>query len=135
LYYKNWFFGYKKRPSYDFSNLDKIKNDFESKNWMQQLKDFIIKFQNKDYILTKSNADEYHRLHWILLYFIYLVFLVSQTIEKTEQTKKELLWVKNSWIYEWQVGLMKERLNYVDELNRDTFERYKRRLELFFKMF
>jgi hypothetical protein len=135
LYYKNWFFGSKKRPSYDFSNLDKIKNDFESKNWMQQLKDFIIKFQNKDYILTKSNADEYHRLHWILLYFIYLVFLVSQTIEKTEQTKKELLWVKNSWIYEWQVGLMKERLNYVDELNRDTFERYKRRLELFFKMF
>ena len=91
--------------------------------------------QYKDYILTKSNADEYHRLHWILLYFIYLVFLVSQTIEKTEQTKKELLWVKNSWIYEWQVGLMKERLNYVDELNRDTFERYKRRLELFFKMF
>jgi len=53
---------------------------------MQLLKDFIIKFQNKEYILTKQNADEYHKLHGILLYFIYLVFIISQTIEKTDKT-------------------------------------------------
>jgi len=53
---------------------------------MQLLKDFIIKFQNKEYILTKENADEYHKLHGILLYFIYLVFIISQTIKKTDKT-------------------------------------------------
>jgi hypothetical protein len=30
---------------------------------------------------------------------------------------------------------MQKRLNYVDKLNRETFDRYKNRLELFFKMF
>jgi hypothetical protein len=135
LYFEKWFFKTKRRPNYDFSNIDDIKDDFESKNWMQILKDFIIKFQDKKYILTRQNANEYHKLHWILLYFIYLVFLVYQTIEETEKAKKELLLVDVEWIYEWQVDLMNERLNYVDELNRDTFERYKRRLELFFKMF
>jgi hypothetical protein len=63
---------------------------------MESLKDFIIKFQNKDYILTRDNADEYHKLHGILLYFIYLVFLVSQTIEKTNNAKKDLLNVETS---------------------------------------
>jgi hypothetical protein len=135
LYYKNWFFSSKKRPSYDFSNLDKIKNDFESKNWMQLLKNFIRKFQNKNYILTRDNADEYHRLHWILLYFIYLIFLMSQTLEKTSKAQKNLNNLEAEWIYEWQIDLMKERLNYINELNRDTFERYKSRLALFFKMF
>ena len=135
LYYKEWFFSSKKYVSYDFSNIDDIKKDFESKNWMKSLKDFIIKFQNKDYILTRKNAKEYHKLHGILLYFIYLVFLVFQTIEKTDKAKKNLLSVETSWIYEWQVELMQKRLNYVDKLNRETFERYKSRLELFFKMF
>jgi len=135
FYYKNWFFSSKKYPSYDFSNLEEIKSDFESKNWMQLLKNFITKFQNKEYILTKKNADEYHKLHGILLYFIYLVFIISQTIEKTDKTLDNIKNIKWEWIYEWNLELMKNRLNYVDELNKDTFERYKRRLELFFKMF
>jgi len=135
IYYREWFFKTKKRPSYDFSNIEKIKNDFESKKWMQLLKDFIVKFQNKDFILTRKNADEYHKLHWILLYFIYLVFIISQTIEKTDKTLKNI--ENTDWdnIYEWNLELMKERLEYVDELNKATFERYKNRLELFFKMF
>lgn len=135
FYYKSWFFHSKKYPDYDFSNLEEIKNDFESKNWMQLLKNFITKFQNKDFILTRKNADEYHKLHWILLYFIYLVFIISQTIEKTDKTLNNIKDVHWNWIYEWNLELMKERLNYVDKVNKDTFERYKRRLDLFFKMF
>lgn len=135
LYYKQWFFKSKIYPSYDFSNLEKIKIDFESKDWMQLLKDFIIKFQDKTYVLTNDNSDEYHKLHWILLYFIYLVFIMSQNLEKTDKVKKTLNETDWNWIYEWHIHLIKERLNYVNELNIDTFERYKRRLELFFKMF
>ncbi len=135
LYYKSWFFKKKKYPSYDFSNIDEIKKDFESKNGMQLLKDFIVRFRDKDYILTRENAGEYHKLHWILLYFIYLVFLIYQNLIKTENTLKNIENIKNNSIYEWNLILMKKRLSYVDELNRDTFERYKNRLELFFKMF
>ena len=135
LYYKSWLISLKKRASYDFSNLEKIKDDFESKNWMELLKIFIIKFRDKSFVLTKNNADQYHKLHWILLYFIYLVFLISQTLERTNITQTNLNSVEVEWIYEWQISLMKKRLNYVDEVNRDTFERYKNRLELFFKLF
>ncbi len=135
LYYKQWFFSSRKIASYDFSNLEKIKTDFESKNGMQLLNDFIVKFQNKKYVLTPENSKEYHKLHWILLYFIYLVFLVSQNLEKSDKAKRNLTKVQTEWIYEWQVDLMKERLSYVDELNRSTLEKYKNRLELFFKMF
>jgi hypothetical protein len=102
---------------------------------MELLKKFIIKFQDKTFVLTEDNANEYHKLHWIILYFIYLVFIVSQNLDKTNKTLKTIDSLEWNWIYEWNLELMKERLSYVDEINRDTFERYKRRLELFFKMF
>lgn len=135
FYYTSWFFKSKNYPHFDFSNLEKIKDDFENEKWMQLLEDFIAKFQDKEYILTRDNTDEYHKLHWILLYFIYLVFIISQTIEKTDKTLDSINDIEWNWIYEWNLELMKQRLNYVDEVNRDTFEKYKRRLELFFKMF
>lgn len=135
LYYTSWFFKTKYYPNHDFSNLDIIKNDFESKNWMQLLENFIIKFQNKKYVLTKENSSGYHKLHWILLYFIYLVFIMSQNLEKTEKIQKTIEKSEWNWIYEWHISLIKERLNYVDNLNKETFDKYKNRLELFFKMF
>lgn len=135
LYYIKWIFRTKRYPNHDFSDLDKIKNDFESNNWMELLENFIRKFQDKSYILTKQNADEYHKLHGILLYFIYLVFLVYQNLEKASIAKNSLDNTKWMWIYEWHIDLMKERLWYIDEVNQATFIKYKNRLELFFKMF
>jgi len=135
IYYKKWLFKIKKYPHYDFSNLEEIKKDFEDNNWMKILQEFINKFKNKDYVLTKENAKEYHKLHWILLYFIYLVFLMYQNLEKSSVAKKELETVENTWIYEWQIELMKKRLSYVDDLNIVNFTKYKSQLEIFFKLF
>ena len=135
IYYLKWLFKVRKYPHYDFSNLNKIRNDFEEKKWLELLTDFINRFKNKDYILTKENSKEYHKLHWILLYFIYLVFLMYQNLEKSSIAKKELETVENTWIYEWQINLMKQRLKYVDDLNILTFNKYKDRLESFFSLF
>lgn len=135
FYYTKWLFRNKKYPNHDFSDLDKIKNDFESKNWMKLLEDFIRNFQNTEYILTKENSNEYHKLHWLLLYFIYLVFLIYQNLQKVNKAHNNINTSEWVWIYEWQLDLMKERLWYIDELNQATFIKYKNRLELFFKMF
>ena len=135
IYYKKWLFKSKKYPHYDFSNIDEIKKKFEKNNWIELLEKFILKFKNKDYILTKDNSEEYHKLHWILLYFIYLVFLMYQNVEKTNVTLNELGQNRYNWIYEWKLELMKERLNYVNDLNIITFGKYKEKLGLFFKLF
>ncbi len=134
FYYKNWFFSSKIFPHYDFSDIDKVKRDFEDKHWMVLLENFIKKFQNKSFILTKTNSAEYHKLHWVLLYFIYLVFLMFQNIEKSKLAIEGTDNIDNE-IYESQLKLMKNRLAYVNEINTHTFEKYKNRLELFFKMF
>jgi hypothetical protein len=73
-------------------------------------------------------------MHSIILYFIYLVFLMYQNIEKNIQTQKELENLWNSWIYEGHIELMKKRLKYVDDLSVITFKKYKERLEIFFKL-
>lgn len=137
FYYKSWLFFTKKYPSHDFSDIEKIRENFEWKDWMNLLKQFIVKYKNKNFILTRENSNEYHKLHWILLYFIYLVFIMSQNIEKIDIVKANIKSNNNNneWIYESHVDLMKKRLNYVDDLNKAIFEKYKNRLELFFKMF
>lgn len=135
FYYKKWLFWTKVYPYYDFSNIDKIKSDFESKNGMDLLENFILKFQGKSFILTKNNSDEYHKLHGILLYFIYLVFLMSETIERSKKTKKTLDSIEQDWTYGWNIDLINTRLQYVTDINKSSFDRYKNRLGLFFKMF
>lgn len=135
LYFTSWFFKTKRTADYDFSDIEKIRNLFETKDWMALVEDFIKKFSWKEFELTYEKSEYYHKLHSIFLYFVYLVFLMYQNIERTNNAKKELDNTVVEWLYEWQIDLMKERLTYVEELHKNTFEQYKNRLELFFKMF
>jgi len=122
-------------PSYDFINIESIEDEFNNWNGIKLLEDFIIKFKDKNFILTKENSQDYHKIHWVLLYFIYLVFLISETLEETDKTKEFLNSFSHKWKYEWQVEFMNKRLSYVDEVNKNTFEKYKNSLDLFFKLF
>lgn len=134
LFYNSWILRIKKYPHYDFSSISNIQNDFEIKWWLKLLENFIVSFSNSNYILTKENSSEYHKLHWIVLYFIYLVFIISQNIEKTKGVLTELNNI-NSDIYDGHIDLVKQRLAYVDNLNIINFKNYKEKLELFYKLF
>lgn len=122
-------------PSYDFSDIEKIRENFEWENWEKLLEDFISKFSKWNFELTIQKAEYYHNLHSILLYFIYLVFLMYQNVEKTSNAENELNNSKSEWIFESHIDLMKKRLSYVKDIHQMTFDRYKDKLELFFKMF
>lgn len=133
IFYKSWF-GKKIYPKYDFSNIYQIQEYFESKNWIMLLEGFISKFSWKTFILTTESSNEYYKLHWILLYFIYLIFLMHKNITKTNLVLESLESI-NTWIYEWNLELAEKRLHYVNNINLETFNNYKSRLELFFKLF
>lgn len=135
LYYKESIFSSKSRPSYDFSDIEKIRKNFENQDWIKKVEEFIKKFSNSDFILTYAKSDYFHKLHSIFLYYIYLVFLMYQNMEKTTNAKRELDNAVTSWVYEEQIDLMKKRLLYVEEQHQNAFNAYKNRLELFFKMF
>ncbi len=135
FYYKTSFWWTKKYPNYDFSDIEIIEKNFGIKKWEELLKDFIVKYKNRTFVLTRKNSKYYHELHSIILYFIYLVFLMYQNIEKNIQTQKQLKNMWNSGVYEGHIELMKKRLNYVDDLSLVTFKKYKQRLEIFFKLF
>lgn len=134
LYYKEWFFSRKKYPSYDFRDLEDIRNKFESKNWVELLENFIFALQKWDFILTRENSKKYHSFYGILLYFLYLVYIMHLNIIKTSKTVRELedLWstIENNW----HLLLMKNRLKVVDELNLKTYKNYKEKLEIFFNL-
>lgn len=135
LYYYKWLFSWKIYPNYDFSDIEKTRNFFESKNWIKLVEDFIKKFSNSTFELTYKKSNYYHTLHGIFLYFIYLVFLMYQNIENINNAKDGLNNDIPDWVFEWERSLMKKRLLYVEELHYNTFEKYKARLELFFKLF
>ena len=135
FYYKTGFLWTKKYPNYDFSNIDKIEENFKEKSWEKLLKDFIIKYKNKTFILTRENSKYYHKLHSIILYFIYLTFLIHQNVEKNIVTKKELEKLEDAWIYEAHIQLMKKRLDYVDDLSVVNLKKYKEKLKIFFNLF
>lgn len=133
--YKRWFFSSSISPYYNFSDIDEIKQLFESQDWMAKIEEFIKIFSNNEFVLSHSKSQYFYKLHWIFLYFIYLVFLMYQNLENTAKAKKDLENVIVDWIYEWQIELMKKRLSYVEEQSEDIFNKYKNRLELFFKLF
>ncbi len=134
IYYKNWFFSTKKYPDYDFRDLENIRKEFESRNWIKLLEQFITKLQKWDFVLTIQNSKKYHIFYWILLYFIYLVYIMNLNIIKTSTTLKELENLWNKQENDWHIILMKERLKIVDNLNLTTFKNYKERLEIFFNL-
>lgn len=135
IYYKKGLFWFKKYPVYDFYDIEKARELFENKWWIEVVEDFIKKFSKKNFELTKEKAEYYHTLHWIFLYFIYLVFILYQNISNTSNAKKQLKEIIATGIYEWQIDLMNKRLSYVEDIHTKTFEKYKNRLELFFKLF
>jgi len=134
LYYKKWLFNAKVYPDYDFSDIENIRKSFEDKNWIVLLEDFIKTFSNKDFELTLEKSKYFYKLHSIFLYFVYLIFIMYQNIEKSVEAKKDLEQMKWKWLYEEQIELMWRRLSYVENLELSTFKKYKNRLELFFKL-
>ena len=135
IFYTSWLFNTKNYPSYDFSDIEIIREKFESKNGILLVEDFIKKFSSWTFELTYQKSQYYHSLHSVFLYFIYIVFLMYQNIEKTKNAKQELDNTISEWIFEWHIDLMKKRLSYVEWLHLNAFDQYKNRLELFFKMF
>jgi hypothetical protein len=67
---------------------------------MKILEEFITKFSDKTYILSKENSYQYHKVHGIFLYFLYLVFIMYQNIEKNTITKENIKNTKLEGIYE-----------------------------------
>jgi hypothetical protein len=57
---------------------------------MKLLEDFITEFSDKHFVLTVNNSEEYYKLHALLLYFLYLVFLMNKNITKATETLDEL---------------------------------------------
>ncbi len=138
LYYTKWFFKLKQFPHYDFSDIYKIQKDFESRHGMEILEEFIMRFSYRSFILSKETAEEYHKIHGIMLYFIYLVYIIYQNLEKTKQAKLMLKSVKYLNSMEentWNMELTKQRLDFVDDLNYSNFKKYREKLNLFFKLF
>ncbi len=135
IYYKKWFFSNNIYPSYDFSDINVIQKTFENNNWIAIIEDFIHKFWNKEYELTYEKSKYFYTLHGYFLYFIYLVFLMYQNMEKTKKAEKELENSNVDEIFEWHINLVKKRLAYIKDIHNQTFEKYKNRLELFFKIF
>ncbi len=133
LYYK-WFLKRKIYPHYDFTNIVIIQKEFENKKWMKLLENFIINFNNKNFILKKENSKEYHKIHSLLLYFIYLVFIMHENIININKTQK---WLNNIyvWYYDAHKKHMEQRLSFLWDLNIVIFKEYKEKLELLFKLF
>ena len=134
IYFKEWFFWFKKFPDYDFRDLEYVRKDFESRNWIKMLEEFITKLQKWDFILTKENSNKYHAFYWILLYFLYLVYIMHLNIIKTSKTVKELEDLGDKIQNDWHIKLLRTRLKVVDDLNLVTYKRYKERLEIFFNL-
>jgi len=135
LYYKKWLFKTKIYPDYDFSDIENIRKSFEDKNWLELLENFIKTFSKKDFELTMAKSDYFYKLHSIFLYFVYLIFIMYQNIEKSHEAKLELEKARWSWLYDWEIELIEKRLSYVGNLENATFDKYKNRLELFFELF
>lgn len=135
LYYTTGIFKTKIYPSYDFSDIENIRESFESIDWIKVIEDFITKFSDSTFELSIEKSDYYYKLHSIFIYFIYLVYVMYENMEKTDEIQIELEQKFDDELFEAQKEMMKHRLVYVENLHNNTFEQYKNRLELFFKMF
>lgn len=135
FYYEVWVFKTKIYPSYDFSDIEQIREAFESNHGILIVEDFISKFSNSSYVLSYEGSKYFYEIHSIFLYFIYLVYLMNENIEKTKQANVELDQDFDDIVYESQKELMRQRLSYVEHLHYKTFEQYKEKLDLFFKLF
>lgn len=135
FYYTTGIFKTKIYPNYDFSDIEKIRESFEASDWMVLVEDFINEYSDSSFELSYEKSEYFYKLYSIFLYFIYLVFLMHENIVKTKLAEEELNHDFKDEQYNSQKELIKQRLSYVEKLHNKTFEEYKDRLELFFKMF
>ena len=133
IFYKNGFFT-KVYPIYDFQNIDIIKKQFEKEKWINLLQDFIIDFKDKDFVLTRENSANYHKLNAIILYYIYLVYIMYQNIITSKNIIDEVS-ILDLGDFNTQKDLAKTRLSYVNDLSVQNFNIYYERLNNFFKIF
>lgn len=132
IYYRKWLLKNKYFPQYDFSDLDIISKNFETKKWEKLLEDFILQFQNQKFILDTQTSKYYHQIHSVFLYYIYLVYIMYQSIIDSQKTLQDLD-EKNE--NSQHIILMKERLKYVHDISISNFKKYYQMLEIFFGLF
>jgi hypothetical protein len=133
LYYEKWgFFSKKVFPHYDFSDIWKIEKLYDEGKWVKILEDFIKIFQNKTLVIDQEKASYYHKIHSCFLYFIYLVFLISQNLEKINSLDFNIC--ENSE-YKAHLDLTEKRVSYIKEVEKQVFDKYVRILEIFFWLF
>ena len=133
IYYSNGLFS-KKYPTHQFSDLNIIQHKFEKDSWLRLFETFIMKFSKNNFVLDIENSWEYHKIHSIVLYYIYLVYIMYKNIaDSTRQLEK--LETLDFWVNEAQKELAKERLSYVNDLNKVNFQNYYQQLETFFNLF
>ena len=75
-----------------------------------------------------------------MLYFIYIVYVMYENIEKSTAAKHLLhteLQAHNEekYAYKQQIDFMNKRLNLVDDMNVAHFAQYEEKLNIFFKLF
>lgn len=131
--YKNGFF-WKVYPIHQFSDLCIIQKQFEKQKWTKLFEEFLIKFADKKFILNMNNSWEYHKLHAIMLYYIYLVHIMYKNIvDSTKQLQK----LENIEFCEMQEHkeLVEQRLAHVNNLSVVNFNEYYKKLEVFFSLF
>jgi hypothetical protein len=96
---------------------------------MKILEDFIKNFQDKTLIIDQEKASYYHKIHSCFLYFIYLVFLMSQNLKKINSL--DFNTCENSE-YKAHLDLTEKRVSYIKEIEKQVFDKYVRILEIFF---
>lgn len=132
IYYQKWLLKTKYFPQHNFSDLDIISKNFETKKWEKLLQDFILHFKNKNFILNSETSGYYHKIHSIFLYYIYLVYIMYQSILQAQK------WLNNLDTIDYDskhIELMRKRLEYVNDLSIINFKKYYARLEIFFNLF
>lgn len=134
IFYTQWMFSKKIYPSYDFQDISHIQKIFEQKKWEKILEDFLNKYKNNTFILSKNTSLEYHKIHSIILYYIYLVYIMYKSILDGQEILKELedntLQQENK-----HICLATQRLQHVSNINSNTFQLYYKNLEIFFSLF
>ena len=106
---------------------------------MKLLEGFITEFSDSHFVLTKANSEYYHKIHSIMLYFIFLVYIIYQNLEKSLDAKNLI----EEYVIETastdnnneHICHMKKRLEFVDNINYSNFKKYRARLDLFFQLF
>ncbi len=139
FYFIKWFFRNKTYPHNDFSNISVIQKKFEKNKWMTLLEWFISQFSDSHFVLTKENSKYYHQIHSIMLYFIFLVYIIYQNLEKSTKARNILEEYVSSnneeKQYDQHTQFMEKRLHFVDDLNYSNFKQYREKLNGFFKLF